>query len=55
MSALSTALGNLLTGVFDRAKLEEALKQIDVDGDGLVHVDEIRWITEKYGEQMQDW
>ncbi len=52
VSGLTKALVNMMTGVFDRGRLEEALRKLDIDGDGKIHVDELRYFIEVYGTQM---
>jgi Ca2+-binding EF-hand superfamily protein len=45
----------LLSGVYDRQILIEALKKLDINEDGLIHVDEMRYFVDMYGETLQEW
>ena len=45
----------MMTGVFDGRRLEEALRKLDFDNDGKIHVDELRYFIEVYGSEMQEW
>ncbi len=52
VSGLSQALTNLMGGGYDRLKLEDALKKLDLDQDGKIHVDELRYFIEMYGPAL---
>ncbi len=45
----------MMTGVFDGRRLEEALRKLDLDNDGKIHVDELRYFIEVYGSELQEW
>ena len=55
VSGLSRALVNMMAGVYDGQRLCEALREMDLDGDGKLHVDELRYFVEKYGSQLEEW
>jgi len=55
VSGLCRALVNMMAGVYDGQRLTEALKAMDLDGDGKLHVDELRYFVEKYGHQLEEW
>jgi Ca2+-binding EF-hand superfamily protein len=44
-----------MTGVYDRHRLQEALLKMDLDHDGKIHIDELRYFIEVYGTEMQEW
>lgn len=45
----------MMTGVYDGRRLEEALRKLDLDNDGKIHVDELRYFIEVYGSELQEW
>ncbi len=51
VSALSQSLVNFMTG-YDPLSLTEALRKLDLDHDGKLQVDELRYFVEKYGDEL---
>ncbi len=55
ISALTESLVNLMTGTLQPFKLEEALRKLDMDEDGRLHIDELRYFVDTHGDQLQEW
>jgi len=43
-----------MTG-YDPLGLTDALRRLDLDKDGKLQIDELRYFVEKYGDELQEW